>query len=120
MRTIVIALAGLLVVGAIGGAAIAMMPTSNTTPLDAIRVEAPQSINPVPPAPRSSAAPVPPPAPSPTNTPPPADSRGVPQPPPPVVQAPPRGADGWDDDDGDDWDDDDDDDWDDDDWGDDD
>lgn len=104
MRTIVIALAGLLVVGGIGGAAIAMMPSSNTTPLDAIRVEAPQSINPVPPAPRNPTAQAPPPAPRPS-APPPADSRGVPQPPPPVVQAPPRGDD-WDDD-GDDGDDDD-------------
>ena len=102
MRIVVIAVAGLLVVGGIGGAAIALMPTGDGTPLDSIRVEAPQSISPAPPAPQQPTArpALPPPS---ARTPPPADSRGVPQPPPPVVQSPQRG--GWDDDDDDDRDD---------------
>lgn len=101
VRALLIALAGLLVVGGIGGTAIALMPTGNPAPLDAIRVEAPPKI-PTAPPPGPAQPPSPPPSPPPT--PPPADSRGVPQPPPPVDD------DDWDDgddrDDGDDGDDD--------------
>ena len=105
MRTLAIALAGLFAVGAIGAATIAMVPTGEGTPVDSIRVDAPAGVAPIP---ARTASPSPPPTaplrgtPAPTR-PAPADQRGVPQPPPPVLQAPAnRGGDDDSDDDGDD------------------
>ncbi|MFC7671940.1 hypothetical protein ACFQWH_02605 [Mycolicibacterium sp. GCM10028919] len=106
MRTLLVVLVGLGVVAGVGATAVAVMPTSDGDPIRSIRVDAPQRIQPVLPAP-PDVLPNPPSEPPPTvptpavAPPPPAPSAGVAEPPPAVWRG--DDADDWDDDaDGDD------------------
>lgn len=110
MRTLLIALAGFAVVGGIGLATFALLPTADGGPLHPIQVNSPDRIEPIAPQqltppqftrPQETPSPVPSaPAPAPT------DSAGVPEPPPALWRDDTPGGNKWGDD-GDDWGDDD-------------